>query len=210
MATARMTGNPRMTKTRIDLLRHGLPEGGHRYRGNGIDDPLSETGWRQMWAAVGDDWPWHGIVCSPMARCRPFAEDLGRRSGLPVVVDKRLREVGFGAWEGKSADEILTEDPEAVHRFYADPVAGRPEGAEPLGDFRHRVVEALREIMDDNPGRHLLVVAHAGVLRAAMSWLLDAPLERMYRSEIRNAAFLHIQSGGGRPPSMVLRGPDRE
>ena len=84
-----------MTKTRIDLLRHGLPEGGHRYRGHGIDDALSETGWRQMWAAVGDDWPWDGIFCSPMARCRPFAEELGRSSGLRVVVDERLRVHGI-------------------------------------------------------------------------------------------------------------------
>ena len=33
--------------TRIDLIRHGEPVGGRRYRGQ-IDDPLSEKGWKQM------------------------------------------------------------------------------------------------------------------------------------------------------------------
>ena len=37
--------------TLIDMIRHGEPVGGRRYRGQ-IDDPLSEKGWRQMWAAV--------------------------------------------------------------------------------------------------------------------------------------------------------------
>jgi len=32
------------TTTTIDLLRHGEPVGGKRYRGQ-IDDPLSEKGW---------------------------------------------------------------------------------------------------------------------------------------------------------------------
>ena len=34
--------------TLLDYLRHGQPEGGQRFRGNGIDDALSELGWRQM------------------------------------------------------------------------------------------------------------------------------------------------------------------
>ena len=41
------------TETIIDLLRHGEPLGGSRYRGNRIDDPLTEKGWRQMWRGIG-------------------------------------------------------------------------------------------------------------------------------------------------------------
>ena len=38
-------------ETTIDLLRHGEPLGGGRYRGQ-MDDALSEKGWQQMWQAV--------------------------------------------------------------------------------------------------------------------------------------------------------------
>ena len=34
--------------TTIDLIRHGEPVGGRRYRGGRMDDPLSEKGWAQM------------------------------------------------------------------------------------------------------------------------------------------------------------------
>jgi broad specificity phosphatase PhoE len=42
----------------LDLLRHGEPEGGRLYRGNLLDNPLSEKGWQQMQASV------NGIVRS--------------------------------------------------------------------------------------------------------------------------------------------------
>jgi alpha-ribazole phosphatase len=197
-----------MPKTRIDILRHGMPEGGRRYRGNGIDDPLSELGWRQMWAAVGDDWRWDVIVSSPMARCRPFAEALAEKRGLPVAVDERLKEVGFGAWEGKTADQLRAGDPDVIRRFYADPVGERPAGAEPLDRFRDRVSAALQEILDTQGGRRVLVVAHAGVMRAVLSSMLDVPLVRMYHVDIANAAFLRIRTKRERPPQIVFGGPD--
>ncbi|MEK6748901.1 MAG: histidine phosphatase family protein, partial [Pseudomonadota bacterium] len=38
--------------TVVDMIRHGEPVGGKRYRGH-RDDPLSDIGWRQMREAVG-------------------------------------------------------------------------------------------------------------------------------------------------------------
>lgn len=34
--------------TRLDLIRHGEPVGGRRFRGDAVDDPLSDTGWQQL------------------------------------------------------------------------------------------------------------------------------------------------------------------
>lgn len=199
-----------MANTHIDILRHGLPEGGHRYRGNGRDDPLSDTGWRQMWAAVGDDTPWDAVVSSPMARCLPFAEKIAQRGDLPVIVDERLREVGFGAWEGKTGDQIRAEDPQAIRQFYADPESARPAAAEPLAAFRQRVAAAIEDAFQKYTGRHVLVVSHAGVIRATVSWLMDAPLKNLYRMDIPNAAILRLRSDPERPPMMVFQGPTLE
>lgn len=85
-----------MTITLIDMLRHGEPVGGRRYRGQ-TDDPLSDKGWRQMRAATAETRPWTAIVSSPLLRCRAFAEELAGQTGLPLAVDDRLKEVGFGA-----------------------------------------------------------------------------------------------------------------
>jgi alpha-ribazole phosphatase len=73
-----------MTGTLIDLIRHGEPAGGRRYRGHGLDDPLTEKGWSQMWDAVGEFSAWQQIITSPMQRCQAFAHALGERHAIPV------------------------------------------------------------------------------------------------------------------------------
>jgi alpha-ribazole phosphatase len=96
-------------ETIIDLIRHGEPVGGTRLRGS-QDDPLSDLGWEQMRASVGDYSPWQSVISSPLKRCHGFAEELSQRHGLALSLDERFREIGFGAWEGKTTAELMEED----------------------------------------------------------------------------------------------------
>ena len=192
-----------MTQTTlIDLIRHGEPEGGKRYRGQ-IDDPLSETGWRQMWDAVGARAPWRRIVSSPLSRCQAFAEQLAARHGLPLSIDARVMEIGFGAWEGRTAEQLRAEDPEQIRRFYHDPVNARPAGAEPLEAFRERVIAAFDELARRHAGEHVLLVTHAGVMRAVVAHVLNAPLEAIYRIDVDYAAITRVRLDAERPPMLV-------
>ncbi|MBW8328166.1 MAG: alpha-ribazole phosphatase family protein [Thiobacillus sp.] len=190
--------------TTLDLMRHGEPVGGRRYRGQ-IDDPLSEKGWAQMQAAVGDIVPWTRIVSSPLLRCRAFAERLSERHGLPLALDGRLKEVGFGAWEGKSAAQIEQDAPGTLARFKADPVNARPAGAEPLADFHARVAAALDDLLEQQAGQHVLLVGHAGVMRMALAWALRIPLEHAYRIEVASASLTRLRFDDGRA-SLVFHG----
>jgi probable phosphoglycerate mutase len=180
-------------ETIIDLLRHGEPEGGSRYRGHGVDDPLSERGWSQMWEAVGDHCPWQVIVSSPLRRCRAFAEALAERHGLPVRVDDRFREIGFGSWEGCGREQLQHERPEEYAAFYRDPVHARPPGAEDLDAFIRRVVAGYEELVQANEGRHCLLVSHAGVMRAILAHVVQAKPAGLYRMNIANAGISRIR-----------------
>lgn len=193
------------TDTLIDLIRHGEPEGGKRYRGQ-IDDPLSVTGWQQMWDAVGDAAPWQQIVTSPLLRAQAFAMQLAARHALPLAVDARLMEIGFGAWEGRTAEQLRAEDPQQIARFYNDPINARPAGAEPLADFRARVLEGFNALVTRYTGQRVLVVCHAGVMRAVIAHVLNAPLKAMYRIEVAYAAITQIKVDGERPPMLLSHG----
>jgi len=190
--------------TVVDLIRHGEPMGGERYRGHGVDDPLSERGWAQMWAAIGHTFPWDRIVSSPLLRCRAFAEALAERANIPCAIDDRFREVVFGSWEGRTAKEVAAADPEGFQAFYTDPVRNRPKGAEPLHDFLERISVAYEDTRRTYAGSHILIVAHAGVIRAVTTAILDAPVEAIYRQRIDNAGMVRVRhAASGR---VVLEG----
>lgn len=182
-----------MAETIIDLIRHGEPLGGRAYRGHNIDDPLSELGWQQMREAVGAHCPWTDIISSPLSRCKDFAEELAGNHALSVQIDERLKEVGFGEWEGKTPDELKQQRPDEYNAFYADPVRNRPPGAEDLNAFISRVVAAYECIVRDYAGRHVLVVAHAGVIRAVIAHVLCAKPAGLYRIKVNNAGISRIR-----------------
>lgn len=176
----------------IDLIRHGEPRGGVRFRGR-LDDPLSELGWRQMEEAVDGDAPWSRIIASPLARCADFAKKLADERALPLSFDERLRELGFGDWEGKRVEEIMEDDPEALRRFWEDPEKGAPPGGESLLLFRDRVLAGWAAIVAVADDPHPLVVCHGGVIRVILAGILSMPLGALFTLEVPYACRSRVK-----------------
>ena len=184
-----------LVNTTIDLIRHGEPVGGRKYRGQ-IDDPLSDKGWTQMRQAVADHKPWDVIISSTLSRCIEFAQELGQRHAIEVIREPRFIEIDFGEWEGRTANELAQEDARQVQRFLADPLNNTPRGAETLYEFEARIIGAWNDVLQQHAGRHVLLVGHAGMMRMIMRHVLDMPLERMFRIQVANAAITRIRVEG--------------
>ncbi|MDA3868398.1 MAG: histidine phosphatase family protein [Gammaproteobacteria bacterium] len=192
--------------TRIDLIRHGEPEGGRRYRGYGVNDPLTEKGWQQMWASIPETPDWEIIVSSPLARCLDFAQALAAKTGATCIVEEAMKEIGFGVWEGLTPEEILAQDSQALDHFYADPVHNRPEGAEDLDAFSQRVWQAYLAIAEAHKGKHILIVGHAGVARALTANVLNMSLDDVYsKLSVEYAAIVSTVINNDAPPKLVIR-----
>lgn len=146
----------------IDLLRHG-DTGQRSYRGQ-LDDPLTDLGWEQLRSAV-DGREWDGVVTSSMSRCAHFATEFAEQRGLPLRIDPRLAEYHFGDWQGVPIEDIAENDGDALGRFWADPVAHPPPGAETFDAFRSRLASALDDVANESAGARMLVVTHGGAIR---------------------------------------------
>lgn len=195
-----------MSETQIDIIRHGEPEGGRRYRGHGVDDPLSKTGWQQMWNAIPEKPSWDHIVSSPLLRCLKFSEALADSLSIPFTVNDNLKEIGFGTWEGRTPEDIKTHEGDALERFLQDPVNNRPQGAEALDEFTNRVWTVYENVLEEYRGQHILIVAHAGVIRAITSKILGMSLDDVYsRLKVEYAAIATTRISGNKKPVMVLR-----
>lgn len=184
-----------MKETIIDLIRHGEPLGGRMYRGHTIDDPLSDKGWRQMWDAVGHQSSWESIVTSPLKRCQEFALALGQKNGVAVTIENNFKEIGFGVWEGKTPEQLQADTPLEYDGFYRDPVNNRPQNSESLEVFSKRVTQGYAKIIANNPGRQVLIVCHAGVIRAIIANILHAAPLGIYKIKVSNGGVTRIRHG---------------
>ena len=194
--------------TTVDLLRHGEPEGGNRYRGT-LDDPLSSHGWEQMRSAVGNRNPWDVVVSSPLRRCADFARELATQLRLTLDIELDLREITFGDWEGRTITEIMRSTPQALELFWRDPVNHPPPGGEPLPVYAARVTAAWQAVLERHAGRHVLIVGHGGMIRMVLQHVLGMPLQHVWRLEVPYANFSRVRIHGRGPeaaPLLVFHG----
>jgi len=176
------------SKTFIYLLRHGETEGGSRFNGSS-DVPLSEYGLTQMWTAVQETTNWDRIISSPLMRCADFARALQQHYDIPLQFEPRIREIHFGAWEGRSAEELMTDDADALTRYWQDPTKFTPPQAEALIDFETRVLSLWREIIAGSHDENILLIAHGGVIRVLLCHLLQRPLQRLLEIDVAHATL---------------------
>ena len=105
--------------------------------------------------------PAQRLVTSPLQRCRRLAERIGAAQSLTPVIDARLREMDFGAWEGVPWDAIPRAELDA---WAADFHHARPHGGESV----HMLFERARAAVADfrRSGLSHIVVTHAGIIKA--------------------------------------------
>lgn len=189
----------------IDILRHGEPVGGVRYRGT-TDDALSETGWQQMADAVNSGTtsqsienitiPWTHVVSSPLSRCADFAKQISEAHSLALSIEPRFAEIDFGDWEGLTSQQIMARDPERLSQYWSNPTDNTPPNGESLLHFKSRVISAWQDLLTQHSSsekKQLLVITHGGTLRVILSHVLKMPNSSLFNFDVPHACLSRIQ-----------------
>jgi broad specificity phosphatase PhoE len=178
------------------LWRHGQTtwNAEHRFQGQ-TDIPLDETGEAQAeqaarrLATLRPD----ALFSSDLARAQQTAAPLSRLTGLPVLLEKDLRERFGGDWEGLSDEEIR-------ERYPAERATWNPPNGEPTIAVADRVAAALTRIADSlEAGQLAVAVGHGAALRLGMERFLgifveDTPI----LGGLTNCSWSVLESRGGR------------
>ena len=177
---------------RVDLLRHGALQGGIRYRGT-VDDPLTDEGRAAMesvWMRLAGDVD--TIIASPLSRCAGPARDWAERAGVALIIEPRVAEMCYGAWEGMTADEIRSRFPGMLEQWRANPEGMRIPGAETMDALSARIAGFWADLCAEHAGRRILIVAHSGSLRMLITHVLGAPIAATRRLAVPYACWSRI------------------
>lgn len=110
------------------------------------------------------------IIHSPMTRTRQTAEIIAGKAPIPITQDERLREIGFGNWNGQEMTVIAAEKPELVGSWQGS-MSVKPEGGESIDDLVERVRPLIQELCEQRSGETVVLVSHMMPVRtiAALS-----------------------------------------
>jgi broad specificity phosphatase PhoE len=180
----------------IYYIRHGETSWNAEGRLQGAQDvALNDLGRKQaahaghiladLLARDGRDKASLPFVSSPLGRARSTMELVRQVLELPLAdyaLDARLREIGYGVWEGSTLAEMQAADPELYAKRLTAKWTMAPEGGETYAAVQLRMREWYDELRADT-----VAVAHGGTARALMVALgIETPL---------SAADLTIEQG---------------
>jgi probable phosphoglycerate mutase len=180
----------------IYYIRHGETAWNAEGRLQGaLDVPLNDLGRTQaahagniladLFVRDGRDKSSLAFVASPLGRARSTMELVRGELKLPprdYALDDRLREIGYGQWEGSTLPQLQAEDPELFARRQAEKWTVAPPGGETYASVQIRMRDWYDALRADT-----VAVAHGGTARALMVALgFETPM---------SAADLTIEQG---------------
>jgi broad specificity phosphatase PhoE len=169
----------------IYYIRHGQTQWNEQGRLQGaLDSPLNQLGRGQslhagqiladLLARDGRSASSIGFVASPLGRARQTMELVRGVLNLPAsgyAIDDRLRELGYGSWEGSTLAEAQAKDPDLFERRQIEKWTFSPPGGETYVSVQARMTAWYKDVKADT-----VAVAHGGTARALMVALgLETP-----------------------------------
>lgn len=158
---------------RFFLIRHGqIRQHQEKIFLGQTDVPLSEKGKEQARAAgqkLATCCPrTDRIYSSDLLRASETAELISRQAGLSeIMLEKSLREMNLGPWDGKFISQIKKEFPHEYEKRGEHLLIWKiGHGSENFFDLQYRVLKRLTGILKEDSASDLIFVAHSGVLRA--------------------------------------------
>jgi alpha-ribazole phosphatase len=181
---------------RIYLVRHGETEWNKKGIYQGQEDvPLNEKGKNEakILSTAFKDKKIPIIYSSDLARARETAEIIAQEVGIQTIIYKKsLREMDFGNWTGRSILE-MEEDSGLFQLWQKDPWNISPPNGETLKDLANRVRREAEEIFLKHYNQDVLVVTHAGPIKALIFDLIGSTGNTYWNLDISHNTIAVIE-----------------
>ena len=179
---------------KISFIRHCNTVANSKNQFSGfLETPYSELG-EEQFIALCKKLPalsCQKVYTSPLSRCTRIAQEICRIHRVPVITDKRLREVDFGGFDGHNREECQALFPEVFAAWQADRTKVTYPNGESYSLLRKRLIPFLEEVITQN--EDIAITTHRGVIQTACAHLLQLPLASMWNFAFDNGSITEIQ-----------------
>jgi broad specificity phosphatase PhoE len=187
--------------THIVAARHGetIANVQRRWQGQ-TGGELTERG-REQARRLATVFPEVDILyTSPLARARDTAAFVADRHRLDPIDHPDLRELGFGSWETRTADEIAAEDPAGWAALMNGEDVARGGNGETFAQLQDRVEAAVTSLAGRHRGKAVGVVSHGAATRALATRVVGLDFAKRRRiAQLSNAALARFVHGDRGP-----------
>ena len=163
------------SETRFWLLRHAPVAAEKGVIVGALDLPCAPIDPRA--ARVVAEWLPQRVALfeSDLMRCGQTSDALrqaGARLPEKARIEPDLREQNLGQWQGKNWNDPAMSSGETIDAFWRDPAHTRPPGGESFAVVVERMGRLLKYLSATHAGQDMLLVMHAGSIRAALAMAL--------------------------------------
>ena len=183
--------------TRVWLIRHGASTSLAGLAIGALDPPLSDLGrvQAQTLAAKLAARPLVRVISSDLRRAAETATIIAARHRLVVECTRALREIDFGAWEGRDLSDLWSEDAAAARSWEQDVRLTPPAFGENVGDVERRVADFWRRTLTLPAAGEIAVVGHGGSLAVLRALISGEPIADTIASRLAIASMVALDAG---------------
>ncbi|RWF72187.1 MAG: histidine phosphatase family protein [Mesorhizobium sp.] len=183
--------------TTFFLIRHAAHDNVGAYLAGRMDGVcLGDTGRAQALRLASHmaPKPLAAICCSPRERTLETAKPIAIAcSPDKITICQELDEIDFGAWSGKTFEELNQDADWRVWNSRRQ--QARTPGGETMLDVQQRVTSLMQQLRKRYQNQSVALVSHADVIKAAVCKVLGLPLGDCFRFDIDPASITTVVSG---------------
>lgn len=181
----------------IYMLRHSETEYSRLRKICGVSNPpLSDEGFElaRARAHVVNGRSFAAILTSPSQRCIQTLDTM--MSGSVYSIDARLREIDFGALEGKPINEVFRACKDAPDAYEDDWKTYHFPGGDNMVTYFEQAGETVLELAE-RPEDAILLISHNGFINSVLANLVFRDIDKLFTVSCPTCGMVELKKGNG-------------
>jgi len=133
------------------------------------------------------------IFTSNLDRCYLTAKVIAEELKVNIEINRGLREMSFGAWEGLTLEEIKKSYEGEYRKWRDKPYEACIPKGENLKAVQNRCLEAVNRIVSRYNDGSIIIVSHGVAIKTIILGLLGFDLKHFYNISLNNASMNKLE-----------------